>query len=94
MAPLHDKKLFGWFMDVLNNMALFIIKPTTIGVILSIATSNDWPIHQLSMKNVFLHGFVENVYAEQPLGFVSSLHPWYVCESHMSLYGLKQSPQT
>jgi hypothetical protein len=33
-----------------------VIKPATIRVILSIATSQAWPIHQLDVKNAFLHG--------------------------------------
>jgi hypothetical protein len=33
-----------------------VIKPATVRVVLSIATSQDWPIHQLDVKNAFLHG--------------------------------------
>jgi hypothetical protein len=33
-----------------------VIKPATVRVVLSIATSQDWPIHQLNVKNAFLHG--------------------------------------
>ncbi|KAA3480127.1 Retrovirus-related Pol polyprotein from transposon TNT 1-94 [Gossypium australe] len=45
------------------------------------AATYRWPLHELDMKNIFLHGDPqEEVYMEQPLGFVS-------------LYGLKQSPQ-
>jgi hypothetical protein len=72
-----------------------VIKPTTIWVVLSIATSKDWPIHQLDVKNAFLHGnLTEIVFAQQPCGFVSPSHPDYVCKLQKSLYGLKQAPQT
>jgi hypothetical protein len=72
-----------------------VIKPSTIRVVLTIAVSNDWPIHQLDVKNAFLHGTLqETVYAQQPARFVSSTHPDYVCKLNKSLYGLKQAPRT
>lgn len=32
-----------------------IIKPTTIRLVLTIAVSNGWPIHQLDVHNTFLN---------------------------------------
>nr|GEY73123.1 hypothetical protein [Tanacetum cinerariifolium] len=33
-----------------------IVKPGTIQTVLSLAISRDWPVHQLDVKNAFLHG--------------------------------------
>lgn len=33
-----------------------VAKMTTVRTILSIATSQGWPLHQMDVKNAFLHG--------------------------------------
>ncbi|GJZ28988.1 ribonuclease H-like domain-containing protein [Tanacetum coccineum] len=46
-----------------------VIKPGTIRTVLSLTTSRHWPIHQLDVKNSFLHGDLsETVYMHQPQG--------------------------
>jgi hypothetical protein len=70
-----------------------VVKPVTIQIVLSIALAHNWPIHQLDLKNAFLHVTLsEIVYCMQPLGFVDSAHLDHVCRLNRSLYGLKQSP--
>jgi hypothetical protein len=72
-----------------------IIKFTTVHAILSLslALSQNWAIHQLDIKNAFLHGtLTETVYISQPTGFVGTAHPDLVCRLNCSLYGLKQMP--
>lgn len=42
-----------------------VIKPTVVGVVLSITFINKWIIRQLDVKNAFLHGNLkETVYIE------------------------------
>ncbi|GKE40809.1 ribonuclease H-like domain-containing protein [Tanacetum coccineum] len=69
-----------------------VVKLSIIQTVLSLAASRHWPIHQLDVKNAFLHGDLsKTVYMHQPLGFRDSVHPDYVCLLQRSLYGLKQA---
>jgi len=71
-----------------------VVKPATVRTVLSLALSRRWPIHQLDVKNAFLHGTLsETVYCAQPAGFEDTAHPDYVCRLNRSLYGLKQAPR-
>lgn len=66
-----------------------MVKPATIRIVLSIALSKSWCLHQLDVKNAFLHGNLnETIYMHQPLGFRDSEHPDYVCLLKKSLCGL------
>nr|GEU68497.1 putative zinc finger, CCHC-type [Tanacetum cinerariifolium] len=50
-----------------------VVKASTVRIILSISVLNKWPLHQLDVKNAFLHGNLTYiVYMEQPPGFVDS----------------------
>jgi histone deacetylase 1/2 len=71
-----------------------VVKPATIRLLLSIAVSRGWALHQVDVSNVFLHGFLsEDVYMQQPPGFEDPRYPSHVCKLQCSLYGLKQSPR-
>ena len=70
-----------------------VAKPTSIRLFISLAASYNWNIHQLDIKNTFLHGDLqEEIYMEQPPGFVAQGEIGKVCRLQKSLYDLIQSP--
>ncbi|XP_044346508.1 uncharacterized protein [Triticum aestivum] len=80
-------------VDFTETFAL-VVKPGTIRTVLQLAVSRSWPVHQMDVSNAFLHGHLEEqVYCEQPTGFIDASLPGHVCLLSRSLYGLKQAPR-
>jgi hypothetical protein len=50
-------------------------------------------LRQLDIQNAFLHGFLEEVYMKQPLGYEDKIKFNYVCKLVKALCALKQSPR-
>jgi hypothetical protein len=51
------------------------------------ALFHSWPVHQLDVKSVFLHGTLDEiVYCVQPAGFVDNSRPDHGCRLNKSLY--------
>ena len=49
---------------------------------------------QIDVKSAFLNGYIEEeVYVEQPPGFVDHVHHDHVYKLEKTLYGLKQVPR-
>lgn len=71
-----------------------VLKHTTVRIVLDVAVSRGWPLRQLDVNSAFLQGHLnEDVYMEQPPGFVDKDRPHYVCKLRKALYGLKQAPR-
>jgi hypothetical protein len=71
-----------------------IARLTTIRVLLSMAASYGLIVHQMDVKIAFLNGELEEeIYMDQPDGFVVKGEERKVCKSLKSLYGLKQAPK-
>ena len=71
-----------------------VAKISSIRILISLAANMGWPLFQLDIKNAFLNGDLkENVYMEQPPGFVVQGESGKVCRLHKAIYGLKQSPR-
>ncbi|KAF3630588.1 hypothetical protein FXO37_28413 [Capsicum annuum] len=67
---------------------------TSIRMLITLAVVYDLQIHQIDVKNAFLNGDLEEeIYIEQPEGFVVPGKENKVCKLVKSLYGLKQAPK-
>eukprot|EP00253_Pinus_taeda_P035024 PITA_35024 len=60
---------------------------------LAIMAAQGWEVHQMDVKNAFLHGDLsKEIYMEQPHGFIQDSP--LVCRLKKSLYGLKKGRRT
>ena len=71
-----------------------MIKPTTVRVVLALSMFFDWPVLQFDVSNAFFHGTLEEeVFIEQPHGFINPTYPELVSHLKEALCCLKQAPQ-
>lgn len=71
-----------------------VVKPQTIKVVITLALTYGWSMHQLDVNNAFLQGnLTEDVFMEQPPGFIHSEFPNHVCKLKKAIYGLRQAPR-
>jgi hypothetical protein len=68
-------------------------KMNTVRVLISCAINFRWLLHQLDVKNMFVHGDLQDVYMDIALVLASAEIGGEVCMLKKSLYGLKQSPR-
>jgi hypothetical protein len=62
-------------------------------MIISPATSKGWRVHNMDVNTTFISGEIkEEVYIEQPYGFVIHEMESHVCRLKKALYGLKKPP--
>nr|GEV20940.1 hypothetical protein [Tanacetum cinerariifolium] len=86
--------LFRHKYHVDGSLSSPVVKPATVRMVLSLALSLNWPIHQLDVKNAFLNGDLsKTVYMYQPPSIVVARFLHHVCQLQRSLYGLKQAPR-
>jgi hypothetical protein len=65
----------------------------TIRLMISLAAQHRWKIYQLDVKSAFFNGFLqEEIYVEQPFGYVEAENKGKVYKLKKALYGLKQAP--
>jgi hypothetical protein len=61
---------------------------------LAYSCHKNFKVYQMDVKSTFLNGDLqEEVYMEQPEGFLLTDNPNYVCKLKKALYGLKQAPR-
>lgn len=80
-------------MDFYETFSL-VIKPSIIRFLISIVVTCSWSLHQLDIENAFLHGsFSDDVYMQQPQGFINLAYLNYICKLNKVIYDLKQAPR-
>jgi len=85
------KQQYG--IDYTNFFSL-VARHDTIRLMIALATQNSWPIFQLDVKSTFLHGYLtEQVFIEQPPGYVKIESEHKVYRLKKALCGLKQAPR-
>lgn len=71
-----------------------VARMETIRLLISLAAQHSWKIYQLDVKTAFLNGYLEEeIYVEQPPGYVQAGDEEKVCKLQKALYGLKQAPR-
>ncbi|GKB58909.1 retrovirus-related pol polyprotein from transposon TNT 1-94 [Tanacetum coccineum] len=71
-----------------------VTRITSIRMIIAIAALRNLEIHQMDVKTAFLNGDLEEeIYMNQPEGFIAPGQEGKVCRLVKSLYGLKQAPK-
>ncbi|GJS16460.1 retrotransposon protein, putative, ty1-copia subclass [Tanacetum coccineum] len=80
-------------LDYFDTYSL-VTRITSIRMILAIAALRNLEIHQMDVKTAFLNGDLEEeIYMNQPEGFIAPGQEGKVCRLVKSLYGLKQAPK-
>ena len=101
MVVLINTRQDWWSNDIDNKEGLDyfdtyspVTRITSIRLVLAIAAIRNLQVHQMDVKTAFLNGELEEeIYMEQPEGFVASGQENKVCKLVKSLYGLKQAPK-
>ncbi|GKC81367.1 zinc finger, CCHC-type containing protein, partial [Tanacetum coccineum] len=79
--------------DYFNNYAP-MARISAIQLLIAMASIHNLIIHQMDVKTAFLNGELEDeVYINQPQGFIMRGNENKVCKLIKSLYGLKQAPK-
>ena len=71
-----------------------VVKHVSIRLLLAITVNEDLELEQLDVKTAFLHGVIEEeIFMDQPEGYVVKGKEQLVCKLEKALYGLKQAPR-
>ncbi|KAJ0599630.1 putative RNA-directed DNA polymerase [Helianthus annuus] len=71
-----------------------VIRFETVRLGLALAAHYGWHLHQMDVKTAFLNGKLnEQVYIEQPQGYIKQGEERKLCHLKRALYGLKQAPR-
>ncbi|CAL2277745.1 unnamed protein product [Prunus armeniaca] len=77
-----------------NETFAHVARLDTIRTLVALAAQKGWKLFQLDVKSAFLNGVLhEEVYVDQPLGFMVKNKEDRVYRLKKALYGLKQAPR-
>ncbi|CAA6656933.1 unnamed protein product [Spirodela intermedia] len=66
----------------------------TVRLLIALAAHEGWEVHHMDVKSAFLNGDLkEEVYVEQPAGFISTGNEHKVFKLKKALYDLHQAPR-
>ena len=65
-----------------------VTKITTVWIVIALAATRGWHLHQMDVKNAFLQGELEEVFMIQPPSFESIKHPTAVYLMEFDMYRL------
>lgn len=69
-----------------------VVRYSSIQMLLAFAVQNGMLIHQMDVVTAFLNGTLgEEIYMDQPPGYIKKGEENLVCKLKRSIYGLKQS---
>ncbi|KAF0929593.1 hypothetical protein E2562_022791 [Oryza meyeriana var. granulata] len=67
-----------------------VARMESVRMLLAVAAQRGWLVHHMDVKSAFLNGELkEEVYVQQPLGFVAAGHEGKVLRLKKALYGLR-----
>lgn len=71
-----------------------VARMESVRMLLAVAAQEGWFVHHMDVKSAFLNGVLEEeVYVQQPPGFIAAGHEGKVLKLHKALYGLRQAPR-
>jgi transposase InsO family protein len=71
-----------------------VARMETVRLLLGVAAHAGWQVHHMDVKSAFLNGEItEEVYVQQPPGFIDDKRGGYVLRLNKALYGLRQAPR-
>lgn len=71
-----------------------VTRMETVRLLLALAARNEWEVHHLDVKSAFLNGrLYEEVYVNQPEGYIKEGQETKVYKLYKALYGLRQAPR-
>jgi hypothetical protein len=77
-----------------NEVFALVAQLESVRVILAVAAHYGWTVHHMDVKSAFLNrDLVEEVYVQQPLGFMVDGQEGKALRLHKALYGPRQAPR-